>query len=109
MAESSWSEVFQSRPAPSLAAAAISGSKSRWTTGAEASNPPLRWIAPITASTVSDRIEAFARPPVVSSPRPSMTWSPRPMPRATSARARALTTAARSLASRPSERSGCER
>ena len=70
------------------------------------SMPPLRWTAPITASTVSERIDALSRPPVVSSPRPSLTWSPRPMVRATSASARALTTAARSLASRPSERSG---
>ena len=48
----------------------------------------------------------MSRPPVDSSPRPSLTCSPSPMVRATSARARALTTAARSLASRPSERSG---
>ena len=68
--------------------------------------PPLRWTAPITASTVSERIEALSRPPVVSSPRPSLTCSPSPMARPTSASARALTTAARSLASRPSERSG---
>ena len=72
----------------------------------EASMPPLRWIAPMTASTVSERIEALSRPPVVSSPRPSMMCWPSSIARATSARARALTTAARSLASRPSERSG---
>ena len=54
--------------------------------GPEASKPPLRWTAPITASTVSERIEALSRPPVDSSPRPSLTWSPRPMPRPTSAR-----------------------
>ena len=65
-----------------------------------------RCTAPITASTVSERIEAFSRPPVASSPRPSLTCSPRPMRAATPASARALTTAARSLASRPSERSG---
>ena len=68
--------------------------------------PPLRWIAPMTASTVSERIEALSRPPVVSSPRPSLMCWPRSISRATSASARALTTAARSLASRPSERSG---
>ena len=39
----------------------------------------MRWTAPITASTVSERIEALSRPPVVSSPRPSLTWSPSPM------------------------------
>ena len=82
------------------------GSKSMCTSGEEASNPPLRWTAPITASTVSERIEAFARPPVDSSPRPSLMCSPSPMSRPTSASARAFTTAARSLASRPSERSG---
>ena len=39
-AESSWSEVFQSRPAPIAEAASISGSKSRCTTSAETSKPP---------------------------------------------------------------------
>ena len=38
-AESSWSEVFQSRPAPMAEAASISGSKSRWTTSADTSMP----------------------------------------------------------------------
>ena len=84
----------------------MSGSKSRCTTSDDTSMPPLRWTAPITASTVSERIDALLRPPVVSSPRPSLTCSPSRMPRPTSASARALTTAARSLASRPSERSG---
>ena len=51
----------------------MSGSNRRCTTSAEVSMPPLRWIAPITASTVSERIEAFSRPPVASSPRPSFT------------------------------------
>ena len=32
----------------------------------------------MTASTVSERIEALLRPPVISSPRPSLTYSPRP-------------------------------
>ena len=57
----------------------MSGSKSRWTTSAEVSMPALRWTAPITASTVSERIEALSRPPVVSSPRPSLMYCPRPM------------------------------
>ncbi len=91
------------------AAASITGSKSRWMTLAASSMPPLRWIAPITASTVSERIEALSRPPVVSSPRPSMMCWPSSISRATSASARALTTAARSLASRPSEKSGWAR
>ena len=51
-------------------------------------------------------IEDFSRPPVASSPLPSLMCLPRSMVRATSASARALTTAARSLASRPSDRSG---
>jgi hypothetical protein len=106
VAESSCREVFQSSPAPIEAATTIISSKSRCTTLADSSMPPLRWIAPITASTVSERIEAFSRPPVVSSPRPSLMCWPSSILRATSARARALTTAARSLASRPSERSG---
>ena len=105
-AASSWREVFQSRPAPMADAASMSGSNRRWTTSAEVSMPALRWTAPITASTVSERIEALSRPPVASSPRPSLMYCPRPITRATSASARALTTAARSLASRPSERSG---
>ena len=108
-ADSSCSEVFQSRPAPRAEAASMSGSNNRCTTSAETAKPPLRCTAPRTASTVSERIEALFRPPVDSSPRPSLTCSPRPMPRPTSASARALTTAARSLASRPSERSGCVR
>jgi hypothetical protein len=58
---------------------------------------------------VSDRIEDLLRPPVDSSPRPSLMYRPRSITRATSASARALTTAARSLRSRPSERSGCAR
>ncbi len=91
------------------AAASITGSKRRWTTLAASSMPPLRWIAPMTASTVSDRIEALSRPPVVSSPRPSMMCWPSPICRATSARARALTTAALSLARRPSLKSGWTR
>ena len=78
-AASSWREVFQSRPAPSADAASMSGSKSRCTTSAEVSMPPLRCTAPITASTVSERIEALSRPPVDSSPRPSLTCSPSPI------------------------------
>src|SRR4051794_14648024 len=63
----------------------------------------------MTASTVSERIEDLLRPPVDSSPRPSLMCRPRSMVRATSARARALTTAARSFARRPSDRSGWAR
>ena len=63
----------------------------------------------MSASSVSARIEALSRPPVASSPLPSMTYSPRSKVRATSASARMLTTAARSLASWPSARSGCSR
>src|ERR671915_267128 len=39
-AVSSWSEVFQSRPAPIAEAASMSGSKSRCTTSAEVTIPP---------------------------------------------------------------------
>ena len=68
-----------------------------------------RKTVPMSASIVSARIEALSRPPVASSPLPSMTYSPRSNVRATSASARMLTTAARSLASWPSARSGCSR
>ncbi len=51
-------------------------------------------------------MEALSRPPVPSSPRPSRMKEPRSRPRPTSASARELTTAARSLASWPSGRSG---
>ena len=85
----------------------ISGSKSRWTHGRGGSQPAGRGRRRRSrASRVSARIEALSRPPVASSPRPRRTNSPRPRSRATSASARMLTTAARSLASWPSGRSG---
>src|SRR5919206_1016025 len=61
----------------------------------------------MSASRVSARIEDLSRPPEPSSPLPRSTWSPTPRARATWASARMLTTAARSLARRPSARSGC--
>ena len=72
-AVSSWSEVFQSRPAPRRADLAITGSNSRCTSGSAASMPPSRYTAPITASSVSARIDDLSRPPVPSSPLPSRT------------------------------------
>src|SRR3954454_15368392 len=51
-------------------------------------------------------MDALSRPPVPSSPRPSRMKEPSSRPRPTSASARELTTAARSLASWPSGRSG---
>ena len=73
------------------------------------SRPQPRWIAPISASRASARIESFSRPPVVSSPRPSSRCGPMPPSpsrRATPASDVMLTTEARSLASWPSGRSG---
>src|SRR6202034_328216 len=58
------------------------------------------------ASKASARMEALARPPDPSSPRPSRRTSPTPRRAATCARTRALTTAERTLASLPSAKSG---
>src|SRR5919112_1312550 len=66
-------------------------------------------MAPSSASSVSARMLALSRPPVVSSPLPSSMCGPRPpgpRVRATSASACMLTTLARSFASWPSGRSG---
>ena len=53
-----------------VAELAMSGS-SRWCTRASAAAmPALEYVAPMTASTVSARIESLSRPPVASSPRP---------------------------------------
>ena len=98
--------VFQSSPAPRVATSAIRPSN-RWCTKTRAASMPCcRKTAPITASMVSARIEDLSRPPVLSSPRPRWITAPRSSSRATSASARELTTAARSLASCPSDRSG---
>src|SRR5580698_983212 len=58
------------------------------------------------ASKASARMEALARPPDPSSPRPSRRTSPTPRRAATCARTRAFTTAERTLASLPSAKSG---
>ncbi len=59
------------------------------------------YIAPMTASIASAKIEDLSCPPVLSSPLPNNKKEPKSSSRATSARAEALTTAARSLAKLP--------
>ena len=67
-----------------------------------ASAPASRYTAPITASKQSDKIEVLFRPPALSSPLPSKRYAPRSSERATSASARALTTAWRRSDNLPS-------
>ena len=81
----------------------MTGSNSRCTRPLASSSPQSMYVAPITASSVSARIDGLSRPPVPSSPRPSRTNDPRLSSRAaTSASVLIWTTAARSLASWPS-------
>ena len=96
---------LQSSPAPRVATSAISESNRWWTKVRAASIPCQGRSRRITASIVSARIDDLSRPRW--SPGRDPAESPHPGPsRGQHLQAREFTTAARSLASWPSDRSG---
>ena len=104
--------VFQSSPAPAVAASSSSASNRSWMTAAGLVQAVLE------VDRAEQRLEGVgedaglvaAAGGLLAAAEQQVGAEPAgPMPRATSASARMLTTEARSLASRPSVRSGCAR
>ncbi len=103
--ENSCSSLLKS-PGPHLTISWMSCSSDEMTKPRATSKPPSMYRAPTTASNVSASIDCLLRPPVMSSPLPSMMCLSRPSLRATSASAFPRTSGERSFVSSPSGRSG---